>query len=73
MTPDLVTNLLTQVPNFAIAVWCISNYQATIKQLIDQENKLLDQLLARVSTNDKQQEQAANQKPELIYPKKTGI
>lgn len=41
----LATGLLTQIPNFAIAVWCIYNYQQTIKGLLDQQNKLLDQLL----------------------------
>ena len=41
----IVTGLLTQLPNFAIAVWCISNYQQTIRGLLDQQNKLLDQLL----------------------------
>jgi len=39
------TTLLTQLPNIAIAVWCIYNYQQTIKGLLDQQNKLLDQLL----------------------------
>lgn len=41
----IFTTLLTQLPNIAIAVWCISNYQQTIKGLLDQQNKLLDQLL----------------------------
>lgn len=41
----LLTGLLTQLPNIAVAVWCISNYQATIKGLLDQQNKLLDQML----------------------------
>lgn len=42
---QLFTSLLTQLPNLAIAVWCIYNYQQTIKGLLDQQNKLLDQLL----------------------------
>jgi hypothetical protein len=41
----IVTGLLTQLPNLAVAVWCIYNYQQTIKGLLDQQNKLLDQLL----------------------------
>lgn len=42
---SLLTGLLTQLPNLAVAVWCIYNYQQTIKGLLDQQNKLLDQLL----------------------------
>jgi hypothetical protein len=42
---QLFTSLLTQLPNLAVAVWCIYNYQQTIKGLLDQQNKLLDQLL----------------------------
>lgn len=41
----LLTSLLTQLPNLAVAVWCIYNYQVTIKGLLDQQNKLLDQML----------------------------
>lgn len=41
----ILTALLTQLPNIAVAVWCIYNYQQTIKGLLDQQNKLLDQLL----------------------------
>lgn len=41
----VLTGLLTQLPNLAVAVWCIYNYQQTIKGLLDQQNKLLDQLL----------------------------
>lgn len=41
----LVTALLTQLPNIAVAVWCIYNYQQTIKTLLENQQKLLDQLL----------------------------
>lgn len=41
----ILTALLTQLPNLAVAVWCIYNYQQTIKGLLDQQNKLLDKLL----------------------------
>lgn len=54
--PDLVSTIIAGVPNLAIAVWCIWNYQKTIDKLIDQENKLLDQLLVRVSSDDKKQD-----------------
>jgi len=42
---DLIKTVVMQLPNFAIAVWCIYNYQQTIKGLLDQQNKLLEQLL----------------------------
>lgn len=41
----ILTSLVSQLPNLAVAVWCIYNYQQTIKGLLDQQNKLLDQLL----------------------------
>jgi len=49
----LFQGLLTQLPNLGVALWCIYNYQRTIDKLIDQENKLLDQLLLRVNSDDK--------------------
>ena len=52
MPPDVITTIVTGLPNLAIAVWCIWNYQRTIDKLIDQENKLLDQLLLRVARDD---------------------
>lgn len=42
----LLITIVGQLPNLAVAVWCIYNYQQTIKGLLDQQNKLLDQMLA---------------------------
>ena len=53
MSPDFLTSLVSSLPNLAVAIWCIWNYQKTIEKLIDQENKLLDQLLVRVNSDDK--------------------
>lgn len=47
---NLITALLAQLPNLAVAVWCIYNYQQTIKGLLDQQNKLIEQLLAASGT-----------------------
>ena len=52
MSSDIVTAVISGLPNLAVAIWCIWNYQKTIDKLIDQENKLLDQLLVRVSSDD---------------------
>jgi len=48
MSSDIVTAVISGLPNLAVAIWCIWNYQKTIDKLIDQENKLLDQLLVRL-------------------------
>jgi len=42
---QLVSTIVTQLPNFAIAIWVIWNYQTTIKNLLDNQQKLLDQLM----------------------------
>lgn len=34
------------IPNLAIAVWCIWQYQQTIKTLLENQQKLIDQLMA---------------------------
>ena len=54
----IVSTIITNLPNFAIAVWCIYNYQRTIDKLLDQQNKLLDQLLLKAVNEQAQQVEA---------------
>jgi len=46
MTPDQIAALVTSIPNLAIAVWCIYNYQQTIKLLLINQQLLVDKLMA---------------------------
>lgn len=41
-----VSTVLTTLPNLAIAVWVIWQYQGTIKTLLENQQKLVDQLMA---------------------------
>lgn len=38
--------LLATIPNLAIAVWVIWQYQGTIRTLLDNQQKLIEQLMA---------------------------
>lgn len=40
------TSVLTMLPNLVIAVWVILNYQKTIAMLLENQQKLIDRLLA---------------------------
>ncbi len=42
---QIISTIITGLPNLAVAIWCIWNYQKTISGLLDQQSKLLDQLL----------------------------
>jgi len=46
MDSQSLSTLLASVPNLAIAVWCIWQYQQTIKRLLDNQQKLIEQLMA---------------------------
>jgi len=46
MATDIVTTIITSLPNLAVAIWCLWQNQKTIDKLIDQQNKLVDQLMA---------------------------
>jgi len=46
MTSDNLNTLIASVPNLAIAVWCIWQYQQTIKTLLDNQQQLIEQLMA---------------------------
>lgn len=39
-------DVLTTIPNLLIAVWVIWQYQATIRTLLENQQKLIDQLMA---------------------------
>ena len=46
MDGDTITTIIGQVPNLVIAIWVIINYQNTIKVLLDNQQKLVENLLA---------------------------
>lgn len=41
-----ILTLLTTVPNLAIAVWVIWQYQSTIKTLLENQQRLIEQLMS---------------------------
>jgi len=43
---EIVSTVITTLPNLAIAVWVLIQYQKTIDKLLDNQQKLLDQLMA---------------------------
>lgn len=49
---ELLKQMVTGLPNFAVAVWVILQYQNTIRTLLDNQQKLIDQLMARHSPQD---------------------
>lgn len=53
--PDPFTTLLTTLPNLAIAVWVILQYQTTIKTLLDNQQKLIEQLMSLHPPQDQPQ------------------
>jgi len=53
MDQSALSTLLAAVPNLAIAVWCIWNYQQTIKTLLDNQQKLVEQLMSLHPPQDK--------------------
>lgn len=44
--PDIVTTILATAPNLVIAIWCIRQYQTTIERLLENQQKLIDQLMS---------------------------
>lgn len=52
MTDPLVA-LLATLPNLAIAIWCIRQYQQTIETLLLNQQKLIEQLLLEHPPADK--------------------
>jgi hypothetical protein len=53
ITDQLLTNVITQLPNFAVALVMLWWQKQTIDQLLDNQTKLIDRLLTYVD-NDKQ-------------------
>lgn len=51
---QLVSTIVTQLPNLAVAIWMLWQQQQTIKSLLATQEKLIDRLLTYVD-NDKQQ------------------
>ncbi len=43
--PDIFATIVTTVPNLAIAVWCLIQYQKTIDKLLASQQALLDKLM----------------------------
>lgn len=50
---QLLTNIITQLPNFAVALVMLWWQKQTIDQLLENQTKLIDRLLTYVD-NDKQ-------------------
>lgn len=50
---NLVSTIVTQLPNLGVAVWMLWQQQQTIKAMLDNQTKLIDRLLTYVD-NDKQ-------------------
>lgn len=50
---NLVSTIITQLPNLGVAVWMLWQQQQTIKAMLDNQTKLIDRLLTYVD-NDKQ-------------------
>jgi hypothetical protein len=46
MTPEMLATIFTGAPNFVIALWVIWNYQRTIDKLLQNQQSLLNQLMA---------------------------
>lgn len=51
---QLVSTIVTQLPNLAVAIWMLWQQQQTIKSLLATQEKLIDRLLTYVD-NDKEQ------------------
>jgi hypothetical protein len=51
---QLLSTIITQLPNLAVAIWMLWQQQQTIKSLLATQEKLIDRLLTYVD-NDKRQ------------------
>lgn len=49
---NLVSIIITQLPNLGVAIWMLWQQQQTIKAMLDNQTKLIDRLLTYVD-NDK--------------------
>ncbi len=50
---SLIQGLITSIPNIGVALWMLYQQQQTIKAMLDNQTKLIDQLMTYV-TQDKQ-------------------
>lgn len=48
---ELVTTIITQLPNLGVAVWMLWQQQGTIKSLLATQQALIDRLLTYVDTD----------------------
>jgi len=46
MEPTTIAGIITSVPNLAIAVWVIWQYQKTIDKLLANQQTLIEQLMS---------------------------
>jgi len=53
---SMLTTLIGNLPNLAIAIWVIFSYQQTIKSLLESQQKMLDQLMALHPPQDVEKE-----------------
>jgi len=42
----VLSDIIPSIPNLAVAVWVIFNYQKTISNLLQNQQKLVEQLMA---------------------------
>ena len=50
---QLVSTIITQLPNLGIAVWMLWQQQQTIKNLLESQSRLIDRLLVYVDEDKK--------------------
>jgi hypothetical protein len=67
---DLVSTIITQLPNLGVAVWMLWQQQQTIKSLLSTQQALIDRLLTYVD-NDKSE--ARNMVLGASQPPKAGV
>lgn len=61
---NLVGNIITLLPNIAVAIWMLHQQGRTIDSLLDNQTKLIDRLLNFVDTEKQRAELViAQQKP----------
>jgi hypothetical protein len=54
---QLLSTIITQLPNLAVAIWMLWQQQQTIKSLLATQEKLIDRLLSYVDNDKKQAEE----------------
>ena len=48
---EMLKTMLTQLPNLAVAVWMLYSQQVTIKNLLDNQQRLIDKLMTYIDAD----------------------